>query len=83
MTTTINPDTFNFDSIYAGLQSARKSHLTLCVTKTGEWACETSDAWLPNQLCRITANYSREGLERAIREEIKAANSARLDQEVG
>lgn len=51
---------------------AKSSHLTLCIDMDLQWACETGDAFLPNQLCRITGNYSPEGLRQLLEESFAA-----------
>ena len=71
----INPNDFNFDAIYAGLQSARASRLTLVLARDGSWAAEPADTWIAGQFERISANYSRAGLEAFLRDEIAALNA--------
>ena len=70
----IEASEFNFDSLYAAHRQARASHLSLCIATDGGWAAEARDAWLPNQLCRISGRHSREGLEALIRDHIVALN---------
>ena len=70
----INPNEFDFDQLHAALKDARAKHLTLCVASDGGWAQERADAYLPNQLCRVSENFSRAGLEQYIRAEIAAIN---------
>lgn len=68
---------FDFDALWAALQTARKSHLTLCIATDGGWACEPAETRLDNQLCRASENYSRAGLEAFVRESIDALNESR------
>jgi hypothetical protein len=69
---TTNENDFDFEKLYDAYRDARARHLTLCVTRSGEWAQLTGDAWLPGQIFRATANYSREGFERDLRACIEA-----------
>lgn len=60
------------NELLAAARQAKASHLTLCVDADLQWAIEPSTDWLPNQLCRITENYSPGGLRSFLQECLEA-----------
>jgi hypothetical protein len=60
------------NELYEANRAARAKGLTLCIDMDLCSSAEPNDSWLPNQLCRLRHDYSRDGLREFIEESLAA-----------